>query len=563
MIRFYLNDFPILSCDVNMSNVDLANGERESESSSENVDGVPREELVDPRVQIELERLNTATDLINKLEIELDEARSNFRLLLSESSLRVNQLAKKLGSCVEKARPYYEARMHAKQLQTQTQRAALRYERASSAHAAAKEMVYLAEEGLKKEGRCFDPAWQEMLNHATLRVNEAESERVLSQHEHQKTSLAYNEAEKVVQQLHQELKKSIIKSSLSTRRSLLQLNNLANQHQLQLLPYFEMKAKFNQLLEEQRKKVHHLEENVLKVKMSYADALHNLEEISDEIHQKRKRQESQIVNERSEDVSAASPNYTWEGLKIPYHKFKSNSVSCEDVYLDNLNSEEMYMSLPDKLKVPSSIVTTTCKANNAQDMWMSNLNTDVMYMSLPPKFFNSGLIAACCLRNSAQTRLSKSSSQESLTQEEKEKTECENYSGEFAICSDKVPNGTATESHFAVHDDAHFIKNQFEHLDISNDKHQYNVNKSEIKDRSPERDETHDHRYLAADFNILRVQREEISDSESLASNDTADTLDDNQIECLLLDKVLPQDVEEGNPENSFNNYKSNEKFLV
>ncbi|XP_035220159.1 SH3 domain-binding protein 5-like isoform X7 [Stegodyphus dumicola] len=473
-----------------MSNVDLANGERESESSSENVDGVPREELVDPRVQIELERLNTATDLINKFEIELDEARSNFRLLLSESSLRVNQLAKKLGSCVEKARPYYEARMHAKQLQTQTQRAALRYERASSAHAAAKEMVYLAEEGLKKEGRCFDPAWQEMLNHATLRVNEAESERVLSQHAHQKTSLAYNEAEKVVQQLHQELKKSIIKSSLSTRRSLLQLNNLANQHQLQLLPYFEMKAKFNQLLEEQRKKVHHLEENVLKVKMSYADALHNLEEISDEIHQKRKRQENQIVNERSEDVSAASPNYTWDGLKIPYHKFKSNSVSCE-------------------------------------------------------------------------TRLSKSSSQESLTREEKEKTECENYSSEFAICSDKVPNGTATESHFAVHDDSHFIKNQFKHLDISNDKHQFNVNKSEIKDRSPERDETHDHKYLAADFNILRVQREEISDSESLASNDTADTLDDNQIECLLLDKVLPQDVEEGNPENSFNNYKSNEKFLV
>lgn len=55
-------------------------------------------------------------------------------------------------------------------MQTQTQKAALRYERASSAHAAAKEMVYLAEEGLKKEGRCFDPAWQEMLNHATLRV---------------------------------------------------------------------------------------------------------------------------------------------------------------------------------------------------------------------------------------------------------------------------------------------------------------------------------------------------------------------------------------------------------
>lgn len=45
-----------------------------------------------------------------------------------------------------------------------------------------------------------------------FQVNEAESERVLSQHQHQKTSLAYNEAEKIVQHLHQELKKSIVKS---------------------------------------------------------------------------------------------------------------------------------------------------------------------------------------------------------------------------------------------------------------------------------------------------------------------------------------------------------------
>lgn len=36
----------------------------------------------------------------------------------------------------------------------------MNFERANSAHAAAKEMVYLAEEGLKAEGRTFDHAWQ-------------------------------------------------------------------------------------------------------------------------------------------------------------------------------------------------------------------------------------------------------------------------------------------------------------------------------------------------------------------------------------------------------------------
>lgn len=42
----------------------------------------------------------------------------------------------------------------------ETQKMAARFERANSAHAAAKEMVFLAEEGLKAEGRTFDHAWQ-------------------------------------------------------------------------------------------------------------------------------------------------------------------------------------------------------------------------------------------------------------------------------------------------------------------------------------------------------------------------------------------------------------------
>ena len=42
----------------------------------------------------------------------------------------------------------------------EAQKAAIRFERANGQHAAAKEMVYLAEEGLKTEGRCFDHAWQ-------------------------------------------------------------------------------------------------------------------------------------------------------------------------------------------------------------------------------------------------------------------------------------------------------------------------------------------------------------------------------------------------------------------
>ena len=52
-------------------------------------------------------------------------------------------------------------------------------------------------------------------------------------------------------------------------------------------PYYEMKAQFNQMLEEQKTRVSVLERSVGEAKMTYAEALRNLEKISDEIHRVR------------------------------------------------------------------------------------------------------------------------------------------------------------------------------------------------------------------------------------------------------------------------------------
>ncbi|XP_055929056.1 SH3 domain-binding protein 5-like isoform X1 [Argiope bruennichi] len=505
-----------------MSSADIKNETKDNESIFVNNDEASPDELVDPRVQIELERLNTATDAINKLEIELDEARANFRLLLSESSVRVNQLANKLGACVEKARPYYEARMHAKQLQTQTQKAALRYERASSAHSAAKEMVYLAEEGLKKEGRCFDPAWQEMLNHATLRVNEAESERVLSQHEHQKTSLAYNEAEKIVQHLHQELRKSIVKSSLSTRRSLLQLNNLANQHQLQLLPYFEMKAQFNQLLEEQRKKVHHLEEKILKMKMSYADALHNLEEISDEIHQKRKSVDSRLYVEGNQIEGAESPLLSCDSMKLTYHKLKSSDISSNNISMENLNIEDMYKSLPSKITPRPGIIAASCIGANSQKVSV-----------YPASLTESQEVSKDQTRN-----VSVASEKSEIKLNKMNSILDKKQVSQSSSCSSPAPD-------------------HLEQLSTANRGILDETKSNGLDDVSLNGEEIPDCKFLSPDFSALRIHREEVSDSESLASTDTTDTLDDNQIECLLLEKVYPLEIEEPDNEKISDNSKS------
>lgn len=223
------------------------------------------EEELDPRIQEELERLNQASEEINRLELQLDDARTAYRRILTESARRLNTLATQLGACIEKARPYYEARRLAKEAQQDTQSAALRYERAVSMHSAAREMVFVAEQGVTADKNRLDPTWQEMLNHATCKVNEAEEERLRSEFEHQRVTRQCHEAEAKVQTLQKSLKRVIIKSR----------------------PYFELKVQFNTVLEEHKSHVTSLEASVSQVKLRYSGTLRNLEKISEEIHARR------------------------------------------------------------------------------------------------------------------------------------------------------------------------------------------------------------------------------------------------------------------------------------
>ncbi|XP_017294974.1 SH3-binding domain protein 5-like, a [Kryptolebias marmoratus] len=250
----------------------------------------PYEEELDPRIQEELEHLNEASTEINSLELELDDARSCYRKILTESARKLNAQSSQLGGCIEKARPYYEARRLAKEAQQETQKAALSYERAVSMHTAAREMVYVAEQGLMADGKnTLDPTWQEMLNHATSKVNEAEEERIRSEREHMRVTHACQEAEARVQMLQKSLKRVILKSK----------------------PYFELKAQLNNILEDHKTKVLQLEHNVSKVKTRYSIALRNLEQISEQIHAQRGRDPAEgglpiIYGGRSPPVGAES-----------------------------------------------------------------------------------------------------------------------------------------------------------------------------------------------------------------------------------------------------------------
>jgi len=240
----------------------------DSKNSIDNND-IDEEEELDPRVQDELEKLNKHTDEINKLELQLEDANCLFRTLLTDSTQQLKALSQKVGVAhIEKARPYFEALEIANKAQKECQSAATAFQRANGIHAAAKETIALAEERFltNSSNWQFDNAWQEMLNHATMKVMEAEKQKTDSEAEHLQRAAFYTAAEQACQRLEKRLKKNVVKAQ----------------------PYFEQKDAFNKTLEAQKAQVQKLQKKVSTAKADYAKSLRMLEEISESIHAQRK-----------------------------------------------------------------------------------------------------------------------------------------------------------------------------------------------------------------------------------------------------------------------------------
>ncbi|XP_054161818.1 SH3 domain-binding protein 5-like isoform X2 [Oppia nitens] len=262
--------------------------------------------ISDPRVNLELEDLKTSTQLITKLDVELNESRNHFHVMLSESSNKISDLAKKLGNCVDKVKPYYEAKVRAKDLKSDVERAVIRYDKSITSLAMAKEMVKLAEESLQKENNVMNTSWQQMLNHSTIKVNQWERQRTLEQTNHQRISQDYNNAQQLALQLHKQLKHSINKTR----------------------PYFEMKGQFNQMMDDQISKMRSLEERVSKAKLNYSKALQRLEEINNEMNQRRKVDNLLLHEDRGIGAGAESSDAVSPKLRKSFRKL---SLETEDL----------------------------------------------------------------------------------------------------------------------------------------------------------------------------------------------------------------------------------------
>lgn len=220
---------------------------------------------LDPRVEIELEKLNTASNDINILEKQLDEARSMFRQRLTDAARNLKTLAKDIGSHIDKARPYFEAVSQAKKAQLECQNAAVTFERACQVHKGARDTIAVAEDKLMQNPGMFDAAWQEMLNNANYKIMEAEKEKLVNENMHHEAAMAYRQLEERATGLENKLRKTINKAR----------------------PYFQERAQYLGYLETQKVRVQQLEASYAAAKKQYSDSLRNLELISEDIHKKR------------------------------------------------------------------------------------------------------------------------------------------------------------------------------------------------------------------------------------------------------------------------------------
>ncbi|CAJ0609298.1 unnamed protein product [Cylicocyclus nassatus] len=215
-------------------------------------------------VHEELEKLNIATDVINKLEVQLDGARACFREIQASWSEKLKELSKKYSTAIAKARPYYEAKIQERKLRDESQRAAIRFERATSLLAVAKQQVALTQDSLNRQ-TTVHPECLEVLNHHIQRVNEAEEERLASGNEHRAISERLMKLSDQIRKMEKDQRSSIKKSRT----------------------YFDQRLEFTRVLERQKELILRLEAEVRQKKCDYTTSLRNLERISDSIHEQR------------------------------------------------------------------------------------------------------------------------------------------------------------------------------------------------------------------------------------------------------------------------------------
>ncbi|KER19759.1 hypothetical protein T265_11553 [Opisthorchis viverrini] len=218
--------------------------------------------------QSQLDILNQTAPQINQLENNLLAARATYQNTLTEHSSRLNAIGKRLGKCVQRARPYYDAKAKQAELTREIQRATERYNRANDLLTASCQALSKLENatptGTRQVG---DVVSLEALNQCIFKVNEAKREALEAKEQHERLLATYNDTEKSIHNMERRLKMDIKKAQL----------------------YFSTKQRFDERMQEAKLRVESCADRVNLCKSLYAEAMLKLEQISESLHDTRRR----------------------------------------------------------------------------------------------------------------------------------------------------------------------------------------------------------------------------------------------------------------------------------
>ncbi|KAF6776873.1 hypothetical protein AHF37_03172 [Paragonimus kellicotti] len=217
-------------------------------------------------VEVQLDVLNQTAPQINVLENKLLEARANYHATLTDNTDRLKALGSRLGKCVRRARPYYEARQRQFELFQQIRIAAERYNKANDVFSVSRENFSRLEAINSEVGKTGNPDALDTINRCIAQVNSARQEVVASKIDHERLLDDYNESERVIHLLERRHKLDIEKAR----------------------PYFVSKQLFDQRMQEAKLHVEVCAQKVNLCKSVYTEAMKKLEHISESLHHIRK-----------------------------------------------------------------------------------------------------------------------------------------------------------------------------------------------------------------------------------------------------------------------------------
>ena len=143
-------------------------------------------------------------------------------------------------------------------------------------------------------------------------------------------------------------------------------------------PYFEAKARLNQSLDDQKRQIQLIEETIQMTKVGYADSLKQLEKISEEIHERRRKESSlnalqdQSVSQSKENIDILGSRQEGVGAEFPSpclndKLLKQISKRQKECFKENKIKQKKYNTHERKVQHRSNVSSSLAQSDQSND----------------------------------------------------------------------------------------------------------------------------------------------------------------------------------------------------